>query len=182
MKKKSQLMSFDVSLSVIIFIIIIVVLFSVFFLITRDDSSKEFDFELGYVFSNLENNLKYDAPNQFFKDYRIDSSRLSSFYAISDIDDYVVGAIGNAHGIGLDVEAFDTCLFLIDNDNRILQVNGMDTVGQLKTGSCDAVIAVGGNPCDDYKNSFSMFKPVLLDEGNVNDNRIIQMNLVLCKK
>jgi hypothetical protein len=38
-----------------------------------------------------------------------------------------------------------------------------------------------GQPCDGYKDVVSIFKPVLLDFGDYTKNRVVQMNVVVCK-
>lgn len=184
--KKAQMITFDFSTSLIIFIIFIAIFIGLFLMAQKPVEKSEF--ELEYVFANLENNLKYDSVTNrdFIRNYRVNYVRLINFATdpnTADIDPYVIGNIsGNAHGIGLDEGAYDTCLYFMDNDNQIISLSGKRALGMLKGGvSCDSMIPQY-NPCEGYKRAYSIFKPVLLDLNNPDANRIILMNIVVCKK
>jgi len=184
--KKAQIISFDLSSSMVIFLIVLMVFIAIM-AVTRPQESAT-DFEIDYVFSNIENNLNAENPNTaFLANYRISKSNLDLFADIHelspDIDQYVLGAVANAHGIGVDPESHDSCMFFRDESGLIeFGSANIVAIGELKGGiTCNSVIS-GANPCEQYKRALSMFKPVLLDEGNVNENRIIQMNLVMCEK
>jgi hypothetical protein len=183
MQKKAQIITFDFSTSLIVFLIFMALFIGLFLL--GQSEEKKHEFELEYMFSNFENNLQYDlvAGRDFFRDYRINSGKLDAFASsVTNIDDYVVGNISSAHGIGLSSDVYDVCMYFIDNDGTRIDMNGKEAVGELQGGlTCDAEIIANRNPCDGYKQALSLFKPVLFDEGNPEDNRIVQMNLVVCK-
>jgi hypothetical protein len=191
--KKAQIITFDFSSSIIIFVIFLSIFIGVFLL--TQGSEKKPDFEIEYVFSNLENNLKYGAAEgDFFADYRVDKTRLEYFASAigsGSINSYVIGTVGGtggSHGIGLDESSYDVCLYFTDNDKQILTITGapeIKVLGSLnKTGSsCNHEMIIAGNdPCEAYKQATSLFKPVLLDENDYTMNRIIQMNIVMCKR
>ncbi|KYK24399.1 hypothetical protein AYK26_06895 [Euryarchaeota archaeon SM23-78] len=191
--KKAQIITFDLSSSIIIFLIFIAIFIGLIFL--AQSIEEEHDFELEYVFANLENNLQYDDPAQnrdFIRDYRVNKEKLNKFVLTvsdSEIDEYVIGnetALG--HGIGLDKKGYDACLYFTDNDGNLLnlpyptgskQALGWLTKPQV---SCHEEINAGKNPCERYKQALSLLKPVLFVEGGPDENRILQMNLVICKK
>ena len=181
--KKAQMITFDLSTSLIIFIIFIAIFIGLFLMAQKPTEKPEF--ELEYMFSNLENNLRYDGVSgrDFIRDYRVNYLRLNNFASsIDDIDPYVLGSIGDAHGIGLDEEAYDACMYFTDNNNQMISLSGKDAIGMLKGGvQCSSIIP-DDNPCDDYKKAYALFKPVLLLQGNPDQNSIILMNIVVCKK
>ena len=185
--KKSQVITFDLSSSLIIFIIFIAIFIGLF-LLTQSSETKQ-EFELEYMFSNLENNLKFDVPGgAFFRDYRINKIKLDNFanyIAAGSIDDYIVGEVNGAHGIGLGVDNYDACLYFTNNSNQRISMGSSNrtALGYLSkiSSTCDAIISTN-NPCENYKQALSFMKPVLLDLGNPEKNSIIQMNLVVCKK
>ncbi len=189
--KKAQIITFDFSSSLIIFVIFIVIFMGLFLL--SQNSEKKPDFELEYVFANLENNLKFGAAERdFFAGYRVDKTRLENFASAigsGSINSYVIGIVGESHGIGLDEASHDVCLYFTDNNNAILTIlpgpPEVKVLGQLrKTGrSCNQEMIISGNdPCDAYKQAISLFKPVLFDEKDYSRNRILQMNIVMCKR
>src|SRR4030042_2888973 len=168
--KKAQIITFDFGTSLIVFLIVLVIVIGVFLFSQTTD--KTYDFELEYVFGNLENNLQYETANNrdFFKEYRVDSEKLDAFAlyvgTTGSVDDYVVGNISSAHGIGLSSEAYDVCLYFTNNTGLPMPFSGVEALGQVKSGSCDNVIKNRINPCEDYKQALSLLKPVLLDTGN----------------
>ncbi len=188
--KKAQMITFDFSSSIIIFLIFLVIFIGLF--VFSQKSEKKPDFEVEYVFANLENNLKYGpADNDFFADYRVDRAKLENFanaIGSGSINPYVIGSVGQSHGIGLDETSYDVCLYFTDNNNQILTITEMPEIKVLgnltKTASsCNyEMITLGNGPCDKYKQAISLFKPVLLDENDYSNNRIIQMNIVMCKR
>jgi hypothetical protein len=188
--KKSQVITFDLSSSLIVFLIFIAIFIGLFLLTQASETKQEF--ELEYIFSNLENNLKFDTPGpsrDFFRDYRINKTKLDNFanyIATGSIDNYVVGEVGGAHGIGLGVDNYDACLYFTDNNNQRISMgnDGRVALGNLSKipSSCHAIISVNQNPCDKYQQALAFLKPVLFDVGNPEQNRVIQMNLVVCKK
>jgi hypothetical protein len=189
--KKGQMITFDMSTTLIVFIVFIILFILLFVLAQR--TGQKHEFELEYVFSNLENNLKFDNSDPsiaFLRNYRVTKGRLNNFAnTVADIDSYVIGEIGNAHGIGMDEEGYDACLYFKDNDGQFIGMGdeGLSVLGRLsKIGSgsrCqEEMITNNRNPCDRYKQALAMIKPVLFDVGNPTNNRIVQMNLVICKK
>jgi hypothetical protein len=184
---KAQIISFDFSTSFIVFLIFIVVF--ILFIFFNNNNDQQNEFELEYVFANFENNLRHDlvSDRDFFSNYRINKEKLDNFAdSVSSIDAFVVGNISGTHGIGLDDDAYDVCLYLIDNDNNLISMSlsGKVAIGWLdKTGiSCNDTISASRNPCEDYSQAISFFKPVLFDEGDSTKNRIVQMDIVMCKK
>ncbi|MBN2459927.1 hypothetical protein JXB28_06605 [Candidatus Woesearchaeota archaeon] len=184
--KKAQIITFDMTTTLVIFVIFIVIFIGAFFLSQR--TIQKHEFELEYVFANLENNLRFDDEDRrFMSNYRIDSDKLAEFAdEVQSIDNYTVGEINGAHGIGMDAAGYDTCLYFTDNDGTFIRMNGagLRVLGELSqpARSCDEVIASGENPCEEYKQAISLFKPVLFDQGSPDYNRIVQMNIVICKK
>jgi hypothetical protein len=190
-RKKAQIISFDFSTSFIIFLIFIVIFIGLIFF--SNNTEKKDEFELDYVFANLENNLRhYSVPDRdFFVNYRISKTKLENFASDFDmigIDSFVVGNLAGTHGIGLDDEAYDVCMYFTDNDNShiVLSAAGKVALGQLGNigKSCNDQITdpTKPNPCESYSQAISLFKPVLFDEGDNTKNRIVQMNLVMCRK
>ena len=118
--KKAQMITFDLSTSLIIFIIFMAIFIGLFLMAQKPAEKPEF--ELEYIFANLENNLMYDGitNNDFIRDYRVNYVRLNNFASdIDDIDPYVLGSLSGAHGNGLDEEAYDACMYFTDNNKRI---------------------------------------------------------------
>jgi len=187
--KKSQAISVDLVIAIVIFAIIFTVALSLLFSFQKKGIDNSHELEMEYVFANLEHNLeaeqKISVTNRdFIKDYRIEKAKLNKFFSdlgTSSIDQYVIGNLPQTHGIGLEPESYDACLFFMGNDGLRLTVSGLEAAGYLKSGTCHDKIIVS-NPCDDYKQSISLLKPVLLIEGSTDTNRILQMNLVICKK
>jgi hypothetical protein len=185
--KKAQVITFDFSTSLIVFILFMAVFIGIFIL--SQAAEKKQEFELEYVFANLENNLRF-SPNpgiDFFSDYRVDKAKLTTFVSLigaGSIDDYVIGTVGNAHGIGLNPSGYSTCLYFTDNNGSRININGITALGYLnkRGASCEDVFSTSTDPCEEYENALAIFKPVLFDENDVYNNRIIQMNLVICKK
>ncbi len=189
--KKAQLISFDLGASVAIFLIFLVVFIGIFMTFQGMKTTAKFEFELSYVYDNLENNLKQNGDTAFFSNYRVDAEKWAAFVSAlpppaSDpnaFDAYVLGNISNAHGIGMSEDGFDTCLYL-SNENGPITLGIITAIGSLKAGkTCNEVITDGKNPCDTYKQALSMFKPVaLITDKNTGNNEIVSMNLVLCRK
>jgi len=192
--KKAQIITFDLGLSIVLFIIFIALFFGLVLLVQRFDYEEERDFELEYVFLNLEYNLRaYEKANpssniDFLSDYHINVSKIETFYqsaynGVIDVDQFIVGTLNGTHGIGLGYDKYDVCMFL-EYDSSRLFFAGFESVGNVSSGFChDAIIT--GNPCEDYKEAFTLIKPVLLDNSSVASviqNRIVLMNLVLCEK
>ena len=60
--------------------------------------------------------------------------------------------------------------------------DGKIASGILSKGSdCNSKLLASLNPCDDYESGTTIFTPILLDLGDPMQNRIIQMNIVLCR-
>lgn len=187
--KNAQMVTFDLVVGITLFLIFISIFISVFLFFQNKDSNVEHEFSLEYVFANLENNLE-NSQNEiyFLKDYRINLEKLENFFQFvrdfngGSIDEFTVSNVVNAHGIGLSADAYDSCLYLTGIDGGRIEIFGaFEAVGQLKSASCHDKISSGQNPCDEYRQAISLFKPVLFDEENPLRNRILQMNIVLCK-
>jgi hypothetical protein len=188
--RKAQIITFDFSSSIIIFVIFIAIFIGLFLL--SQNVEKKQEFELEYIYSNLENNLMFDTTinRDFFKDYRVDASKLRTFatdiqsIGSGSINSYVIGTIGASHGIGVDNSSFDICLYFTDNNRSIVEIipgSGVRALGYLTkpASSCNTELT---RPCDRYKQAVSVFKPVLFDENDYTKSRILQMNIVMCKK
>jgi hypothetical protein len=183
--KKSQLMTFDLSASSMLFLVFIVLLVGSFILFRSYENKQEFDFELEYIFANLENNLKFDGRESVFHDYRVEKEALDKFASSgADLDRYILGNVGEAHGIGMAEEAYDSCLFFTDTDGSIMDMtkSGVKVLGELKSGSCGSKIIGDQNPCEGYERALSFFKPVLYKGADQYEDRIILMNIVVCEK
>jgi hypothetical protein len=198
--KKAQMITFDFSSSIIIFMIFIAIFIGLFLLSQTVEKKQEF--ELEYVFANLEHNLKFDpvSGQDFFRDYRVNWNRLRTFaqnLGDDSIDSYIIGNINGAHGIGLDEANYDVCLYFTDNDKSFITIDtdpaspthGLVALGWLETNpgshtgnTCNSKISAKENPCEQYEQAVSVFKPVLFDEGDPINNRILQMNIVMCKR
>lgn len=186
MRMKAQIFSLDMIFGLIVFILIIVGLISIFLFGSFTKSVDKYDYERDYLYRNLERNLAQLSGNMtFLQNSRVDVIKLQDFamaYRNQSINDFVVGNVSKARGIGLDPAAYDVCLYFTDNDKSIVQLGGIKYLGTVDGGSCDSVIGGGSNPCNGYKDVISMFKPVLFDARNPNLSRIIQMNLVVCRR
>jgi len=182
--KTAQIFSMDMIISVVVFAVFMSLFVGIFVASQSYTAEQDTQFELEYVFANLENNLRFETdPNLIFlRDYRINAQNLANFFAsVSNTDTYIVGSLPDAHGIGLSEDAYDTCLYLTDTDGSRLRINGLEAVGSLKSDTCHNIISSNENPCDEYSDSLSLFKPVLYDNSDQNLNRIIQLNLVICR-
>ena len=183
--KRSQIISFDLVVSVIIVVVFLATSIGIVLLLTGRQEPEPFDFEVDYVMMNLETNLEaYDGGLDFFSRYRVNAPKLADFasqFSGQSIDSFVVGNLANTHGIGLSEEAYDICLYFTDVDGQRLEIGpGMESIGMLKSASCNSV-PYESNPCEGYRKAISLFKPVLFDEGDIQMNRILQMNIVLCE-
>ena len=185
--KKGQMITFDMSTTIIIFIVFIILFLLLFFFAQKTEQKHEF--ELEYAFANLENNLRFGPADQaFLRNYRVNRIKLNNFADnVPDIDAYVLGEIEGAHGIGMAAEGYDSCLYFRDINGEFIGMGASDlsALGRLsKIGStCEIeMITNNRNPCDRYKQALAMIKPVLMDESYPEINQIIQMNLVICKK
>ncbi len=190
MRKRGQIVTFDLVIGIIIFVLFLGILIGTVFYFQNKDVAMEQDFEIEYIFSNFENNLEINEKTNpstnidFIKDYRVDKDKLTSFFVEFEdksIDDYVMSNVEDAHGIGLSSFAYDSCLYFTDNDGSRLIINGMESVGKVKGGTCNQKIISSESPCEMYSQAISIFKPVLYDEKDVQKNRILQMSLVLCR-
>ena len=180
---KGQMITFDLGISITVFLIFIAIVIGFFFIFQRYENEQAFEFELEYIFYNFENNLKADGKEGVFSDYRVDKNELDSFAAsITDIDSYILGYVSNAHGIGMSEEGYDSCLFFTDTDGSVMDMGGKMAIGLLKSSTCNQEITAQRNPCEGYRQALSLFKPVLYDEGDPSSNRIVLMNIVICKK
>jgi len=178
----------DLVFGIIIFILILLLFLGFFLFGSITKNIKTYDYEMDYLFMNMEKNVgQLNDAMIFIHGSRIDAARLRTFtnaYEDKSIDDFVIGYVGAARGIGLDPAAYDVCLYFTDNDASIISLapSGIKYLGNVTEGTCNSVINQGKNPCDGYEEAISMFKPVLMDVGNSDINRIVQMNLVVCKK
>ena len=101
---KAQVIIFDMVVSLSVFIIFLAIFIGVFFI--SEDTNIDYDFELDYVFKNLENNLKHEQiansnSINFYKNYRINSGKLDDFVTEYDsgnvdIDEFVIGIINDS--------------------------------------------------------------------------------------
>ena len=188
--KRGQIISFDLIIAVITFIVFLGVFIGLYFVFQKQTLSYGYDFEIEYAFANLENNLRteYLATGRnidFLNEYRIDKQKLQNFFddfSGQSINAYAIGTILDSHGIGLSDQTYDVCLYLTDNDGSKIRFSGLESIGRVKSGTCNDAISSSKNPCDGYSQAVSFFKPVLFDELTPSKNRILQINLVLCKK
>lgn len=189
--RKAQALSLDMVSAILVFVLV-VALFVGFFLYAKVFSiPEEYPYELDYVFQNLEANLAEQAGSgtDFFHNSRIDVQKLRAFtssYHDQSIDEFVIGFVGDAHGIGLDASAYDVCLYIKDNDKTTFNMgsSGEDIryLGVVDSGLCQDAIDSDRNPCEGYKDALSMISPVLIDFGDYSYNRIVQLNVVVCAK
>ncbi|HLG23765.1 MAG TPA: hypothetical protein VI564_02435 [Candidatus Nanoarchaeia archaeon] len=189
-QKRAQMVTFDLIIGIMIFILFIGLFVGLFFYFQNNGPDEKYDFEIEYVYANLEKNLEvYQSANpltnfDFFRGYRINRQKLSRFYSEfknKDVDQFVVSYVAGAHGIGLDSGSYDSCIYITDNDLSEYQISGAAATGLVKGSTCDEKIRLKQNPCKNYRQAISLTKPVLLDEGDVLKNRILQLNIVLCK-
>lgn len=190
MKKKAQIISLDLVLGIMVFLIILVVFVAVFLYGRLTQKVDKYEYELDYLYRNFEVNLKHGNEDQQFlvrsRVYKDKLRAFASFYYLQSIDNLVVGKVVQANGIGLDPAAYDVCMYFTDKDNQPMEITpGITHIGQIKfenvERTCQEIISGNNNPCRDYKDSISLFKPVLFDENDEELNRILQMNLVVCK-
>jgi len=186
-KKKGQMMTFDFSTSIILFIMFIMIVAIITLLNQKVEQSAQHPFELEYTFTNFEKNLAHTSETpaiDFIHNYRVNYDKLKDFSStVNNIDKLVLENIDSTQGIGMFAETYDVCMYVFDNDGTHLDLdgNGKIAVGEIKNGiSCDSVIKNKKNPCNGYEKAISFFKPVLLDVGDEDENRIVQMNLVMC--
>lgn len=188
--KKSQEISFDLIIALVLLMLFAASFIGLTFNLKSKDVVLDDAFEIEYVLSNLEHNLRIYPINNpssnidFIENYRVDKTKLQKFYnqfKDKSVDEFIVGNVQNAHGIGLDEAAFDICLYMTDNDGSRITIDGISALGLLKSNRlCNEKIAEG-NPCNDYENAISVFKPVLFNQNDTKVNRIVQLNIVLCR-
>lgn len=188
--KKGQILSLDLMSSIVLFTIL-VVLFVGFFVASRMfEPPRNYDFELDYVFGNMETNLNDPSiANDFLDDSRVDAAVLEAFaleYSGRSLDNLIIGTVGTTRGIGLYPDGYDVCLYFTDIDDSIYDMDSspVSTVrylGLLRSGTCNDVFRADENPCNEYGDVVSIFKPVILDFGDYTRNRVVQMNVVVCK-
>jgi hypothetical protein len=201
--RKAQVITIDFLTGFAVFIVIIIMLAGTALTMARRDSADTADFELEFAYANLESNLRHDpldplGSSAFLSVNRVDAAKLSNFVARYqnpapgddiDLDTYVLGEIGNAHGIGMNGESYDICFYFRDEAGIVGlgPAGNQKAIGRVKDKNgnpvlCHDAIAAGKNPCEGYKGVVSTFRPVLFDRGDPQANRIIQMNIVLCRK
>ncbi len=186
--KKSQIISFDLTVSFFTIILFVSLVLGVVFIYQKNNMGKEKDFEMEFILQNFETNLKanQDADSEdidFLNGYRVNRTKLDNFYSNVDddiLDLYIVSSINNSHGIGLSEYSYDTCLYFNDIDGTVMEIAGKKFVGKLKLGTCEENIVGGLNPCDDYNQAISFFWPILMDDESHNA-KIVKMNILLCK-
>lgn len=186
---RAQLLSFDFSTGTIFFLLMIALIIGIFAFNTFTSNRDEIPFELEFVLSNLENNVRF-APvsERFLTNYRVDKDKLDAF-ALShsgSIDDFLIGTFEDSHGIGISPDNYDGCLYFRDDNGPIAINQGQPeevvALGETKSGSCDSHIIGNQNPCsDDYSTALALFEPVLMDYHDVSENKIVQLNMVLCQ-
>ncbi|HLP79234.1 MAG TPA: hypothetical protein VK158_01230 [Acidobacteriota bacterium] len=181
--KKAQIVTFEFAVTLIAFIIFVAI--AIVIIVFRFPDTPRSDLEVEYVFANLEYNLAQDGYDGVLTSYRAQKSEVERFWLAKQtvsIDNYAIGTINNVPGIGLHVETYDVCWYYTDISGDKIPVNGNIALGQLRSGvSCQQKILANENPCEEYERAISIFQPILWEEGNVDSNRIVQMNLVLCK-
>jgi hypothetical protein len=192
--KRGQIVTFEFSLTLIAFIIFVIIATTI--IIIRFPETPKSDTDAEYVFANLENNLAADSKPQVLQNYRAIKSDVENFWsinALNSVDKYVLDRISltAGPGIGLTDYAYDVCWYYTDTTGSILPIitasGPISAIGQVKdksgaTNYCNVEITAGRNPCANYTKAVSVFQPTLWDEGTTTTNRIIQMNLVLCKE
>jgi hypothetical protein len=182
--KKSQALSLDMISAFVIFVLLISLLVAFLVLSNIFDPPKTYDFELEYVFKNIEKNTKTLTNGEFIDGSKINILKLESFassYDDKSIDNIILGNLSSTQGIGLDPSAYDTCLYFTDNDNTHYEMtSGIKHIGRTNNGKCDTEIRNSRNPCKGYSDAISLMKPVLLEFGDYSKNRIVQMNVVVC--
>jgi hypothetical protein len=182
MSRRAQVVTMDMLAGILIFLVFVGAFLSLVFLVPRDDPRSEMEFELLYVFENLQENTRLTPALAFYKDYRVDEDLLSNFESsVADIDPYLIGVAGNSSGLGLSPDAYDMCLYFTDNDGSTVQIKTKKALGKLRGSDCDKEIKTNKNPCGGYERAMTVFRPVLFDTGDVQKNRILQMNVVACK-
>jgi hypothetical protein len=195
METRAQIISFDFVIGVVAITIAVLVMMGLIILMQK--SAEAPAFELEYLFANLEHNLNHagEPGIAFLHGHRADAARLANFVdqynsmpGTDFLDNFVIGNTSATHGIGLEPAGYDTCLFFTNGTSNIDMGGGKIAIGDLKPGSdpdldyCDSAIALGKNPCANYKSAVSLFMPVLLDRGDPATNKIVQLNIVVCKK
>jgi hypothetical protein len=183
--KRSQLLSFDFIVAVIAIIFVGFTIAGVLLASQRTEAKNEFSMEFEYLYSNLENNLNQLPDNvHFIHGYSVDPARFENFanmYSTEGLDKYVLENVGDAHGIGLDGAGYDTCLYFTDMDGPMDFSPGESILGTTKDGHCKDMIDANQNPCASYKDALALFRPVLINYGDPVKNRIVQMNIGVCK-
>jgi hypothetical protein len=194
--RKGQVLSLDLMLSMVLFTVIVILFVGFFIASGMFKKPSDYDYEIDYIFDNLEVNLNdpYMHKNVDNRDFlngaRVNASVLRDFAndyssrSPPSIDEVLIGNIGDTKGIGMFPDGYDICLYFTDNDNTpydMSQGGNILYLGYLKGGSCNEVMGALPKPCEGYKDVVSIFKPVLLDFGDYTKNRVVQMNVVVCK-
>ena len=120
-QSKAQIFSMDLILGILVFILILVGLVSIFIRGNFNRPIDAYNYEMDYIYRNLETNLMQLPSNMvFLHNSRVDVGRMHSFVTLlpsinDSIDTFVIGNLGSAKGIGLDPSAYDVCLYFTDN-------------------------------------------------------------------
>lgn len=198
MKKRGQLISFDLVLGILVLIV------GIIFSLTQIDrlyprSDLKLNLQPDFVFNNLELNLKnkrYAASTGFFSfidNFKIDDSQLINFDTLSyddsdgnDFNDMKSIAIKTLDLSGLNL---NFCLYFEDKDGNIVTVNGKSGIGfsslkseiyVAKKVECNSIIPAvpllkAVPDCSDYyTHAINFFKPV------VRQKKVMKMNILIC--
>ena len=71
---------------------------------------------------------------------------------------------------------------MVDNTGRMSLASGLVALGRVKGGDCNSMISAEKNPCEGYADAIGLFIPVLYDTGDTYTSRIVQLNIVVCKR
>jgi hypothetical protein len=199
MKKRGQLISFDLVLGILIFITaFIFILNQVDNLIVK--SHVKLNLQSDFVFNNLELNLKSSkytdtGKTPFLSNYKIDEKGLSDFQSLNynddDSDDFNDMKSLLIKNLNIPDLNLNFCIYFVNKTNKIVDINGYVGIG---LSSSDAKIYVGNNiECQEtmgsnnlivakpycseyYTHASNVFKPV------VRQGKIMKMNILICGK
>lgn len=186
---RGQIVSLDLVLGGLFFLLALsVFIFLIVFYPGNSKQDLQGEFEILYSFSNVEQALKDPAyvNVDFMRLYRIDVMKMDAFadtFGSASMDTLLLGSQGESAGLGLSEDGYDTCMYFMDElKNPILMGSSQyRALGQLNGISCHDQFLTG-SLCSGYKHGLSTFRPVLWSTGSPVTSKIVQMNVVACKK
>lgn len=159
--KRAQIISLDFIAGLVLFLLFLAAFVTLTQNIPQQELSKDDPYL--YAHTNLERNLQA-TEHPFYINYRIHQETLQGFEAEEyDINELTLGNT-NTQGLGVRTEAHNTCLEVFGEGIEAHEI-----------GDCIEL----REQCTDL---ISISKPALYNTNNYENNRIVQVRLLICKE